>query len=75
MTPEELIEWRERNGFTGKQLAEALGVSNVTVSRWENRAREIPPYLHLALECLERRKGDEQTEGAMKKKKERKVKK
>ena len=27
----------------------------MTVSRWERGAREIPSFLHLALECVEKK--------------------
>lgn len=30
-----LTEWREKKNLTQKQLGERLGVSDVTVSRWE----------------------------------------
>ena len=30
-----LTEWRESRGFTQEQLARRLGVSRMTVSRWE----------------------------------------
>jgi transcriptional regulator with XRE-family HTH domain len=59
MTPEELKTWRMDKGFTQQELAEGLGVSNVSVCRWETGVRAIPSFLPLALETLERRKKEE----------------
>jgi len=53
MTPKELKQWREANGYSQSRLAEALSVHIMTVSRWERKAREIPPFLNLALNWLE----------------------
>ena len=39
----------------------------MTVSRWELGVREIPSFLHLALECLEM-KGGESKKGTQKRK-------
>jgi transcriptional regulator with XRE-family HTH domain len=52
MTPAELKAWRARNGYSQSELAEVLGVASMSVSRWERGAREIPSFLHLALECI-----------------------
>ena len=81
MTSAELYKWRQRNGYSQSQLARALGVVTLTVSRWERAEREIPPFLHLALDSLPKKGGEikigrpavknVQTE----RKKERKVKK
>jgi len=57
MKPNELIKWRESNGYSQARLAKALSVHVVSVSRWENGAREIPSFLKLALSYLEL-KGD-----------------
>jgi len=72
MKPSELVKWRKDHGFTQKSLADKLGVAEVTVFRWEKDMREIPSFLHLALECLEQRGGDEKkgVRGKRKKKKE-----
>lgn len=56
MTAKDLIEWRYRQGLTQGELAKFLGVHIQTVNRWENKAREIPTFLPLALETIERRK-------------------
>jgi transcriptional regulator with XRE-family HTH domain len=60
MTGDELIRWRKRHGLTQKELADLLGVRNMTIYRWECGMRSISPYLYLALEALENRiqKGD-----------------
>jgi len=58
MVSTELQSWRKQNGYSQSQLAKALGVITITVSRWERGEREMPPYLHLALKSL-RRKGTE----------------
>lgn len=34
-----LAEWREEKGLTQQQLADRLGTSDVTVSRWETNKR------------------------------------
>ncbi len=54
MEPEELKRRRENLGMTQQQLADLLGVNQMTVSRWERDERGIPPYLHLALQTIER---------------------
>lgn len=58
MTAKELKAWRESKGYSQKELASILGVTIVCISRWENKAREIPSFLHLALECLEKKGGE-----------------
>jgi len=58
MGPNELKQWRVKNGYTQSQLAEVLGVIPISVSRWERGEREIPSFLHLALKYLEM-KGEE----------------
>lgn len=55
MNGKELKDYREKIGLTQEQLAEALQVASNTVSRWERDDRAIPPYLHLALETIERK--------------------
>jgi transcriptional regulator with XRE-family HTH domain len=65
MTPKDLKKWREANGYSQNGLAEALSVHIMTVSRWERGVRGIPPFLHLALTCLEM-----QAKGKTKKRKE-----
>jgi DNA-binding transcriptional regulator YiaG len=53
--PAELRSWRKAHGLTLKSLASALGVTWLTVQRWETGARGIPPFLYLALERLEQK--------------------
>ena len=72
MHPDELTAWRKSHGFTQKELGEILGVKKTTVYRWEKNMRIIPPFLHLALECIEM-KGDEFGDKGMKTKKETEV--
>lgn len=83
MTGKELQAWRVKNRYSQTQLAKALGVITLTVSRWEREDRAIPPFLHLALKSLPK-KGGEIRKGRpavkvsrtkTKMKKERKVKK
>ncbi|OPY68379.1 MAG: helix-turn-helix protein [Syntrophorhabdaceae bacterium PtaU1.Bin034] len=69
MTPDDLKKWREKNGYTQASLAKALAVIPITVSRWERGVREIPSFLHLALETLERKGGEKGLRGRKTKKK------
>ena len=57
MTPKELVAWRKQNGYSQISLGKALGVSNITVFRWEKEMRAIPSFLHLALNYLELKGG------------------
>ncbi len=70
VTPAHLKAWRDDNGYTQVDLALALGVIPLTVSRWERGVREIPPFLHLALEALEQRGGEQTTRGKVRKRKQ-----
>lgn len=74
MTPEDLKKWREEHFYSQQQLADALGVTNICVSRWEIGMRNIPSFLALALRALELEGGEQKIKG-MKTKKGRKVKK
>jgi len=58
MKPEELIKWRQSRELTLEELGRALGVTRGCLSRWEAGTRKIPPFLHLALRCLELEGGD-----------------
>lgn len=50
-----LREWRRLRRINQRDLADILGVTYVTVARWELGERGMPPYLHLALESIDRR--------------------
>ena len=63
MTPEQLKAWRKNNHYSQSQLAKVLGVATMTVSRWERGVREIPSFLHLTLECVEKGGGEEKGKG------------
>jgi DNA-binding transcriptional regulator YiaG len=54
MTGNELKDWREKLEMTQGQLAHALEVDVMTISRWEREVRSIPTYLKLAMETVER---------------------
>jgi DNA-binding XRE family transcriptional regulator len=49
----DLKDWRRRCGVSQAHLAKLLGVSHITVARWEWGTRRLPPFLHLALKALE----------------------
>jgi len=55
MTPERLKAWRLAWNISQAKLADQLRIHQQTVAAWEQGRREIPPYLDLALETLERR--------------------
>jgi DNA-binding transcriptional regulator YiaG len=52
---DELKQRRETLGLSREELARELKTTYTTVYRWEIGNREIPPYLELALETIERR--------------------
>lgn len=56
MNPSELVAWRKHNAYTQISLGKALGVSTITVYRWEKGMRAIPSFLHLALKYLKLKK-------------------
>jgi DNA-binding XRE family transcriptional regulator len=58
MTPEDLKTWRKQHAYTQQRLANTLGVIKLTVGRWERGDRQIPSFLHLALDALECRGGE-----------------
>jgi hypothetical protein len=51
---DELRDWMRANAYTVRGLGSALGVSFRTVQRWRDGSSEIPPFLRLALQSLER---------------------
>jgi len=54
-TPESIRQFREKWGLSQPRLAQALGLSPQTVSRWERDAQVIanPRLVYLALKGLE----------------------
>ena len=74
MQSEELKTWRKRSGHTQEELAQILGVTKTTVYRWEAALREIPPFLALTLECVEKKKGGEKKKQGITKTKMKKEK-
>jgi DNA-binding transcriptional regulator YiaG len=55
MTGSQLKKLREQIGLSQAELADALGVATMTVSRWEREVQAPPPYVELALAELKRR--------------------
>lgn len=75
MTREELVNWRIKHKLRQEDLAQLLGITRVSVNRWENGTRQIPSFLHWALESVSRylkTKGGEKRH-AVRKKAKRKV--
>lgn len=54
MNGKELKEKRSDLSLTQEQLANELNVTGNTVARWERDEMKIPPFLHLAIETIER---------------------
>jgi len=54
MTAQELREARQSLGFTQQQLADHLGVSRVTVARWETGAWPVPPMVAIAMKGMQK---------------------
>lgn len=54
VTPDELLGFRERLGWSQTELAKALGVQSNTWALWERGALAVrhPTILRLALRCL-----------------------
>jgi DNA-binding XRE family transcriptional regulator len=68
MKQSELIQWRKKHSLTQTELGNLLRVTKTCVYRWEAGVRNIPPFLHLALERLE-------AKGGLKTRTKRKIKK
>ena len=71
VAPDELKKWRTRRRLSQTELGELLGVNLMTVYRWEAGVCRIPPFLHLALRCLEREGGGGEVRGEKTKKERR----
>ena len=52
MTAQEIKELRQRSGWTQERFARELGVSVMTVSRWETGKQKPIPSLQHALDLL-----------------------
>ena len=50
-----LRAWRKMRRINQRDLAAILGVTHITIARWELGDNSMPPYLHLALESIDRR--------------------
>jgi DNA-binding transcriptional regulator YiaG len=55
MEAKELEQRRKALGLSREVLAKELFTNPATVWRWETGERQIPPYLSLALETVERK--------------------
>jgi transcriptional regulator with XRE-family HTH domain len=55
MTNTELKKRRERLGLTQTELADLLGVASNTVSGYETGRLEVPKFMDLVLEALDKR--------------------
>jgi len=53
MNSEDVLFWRAERKLTQQQLADLLGVTVLTIKRWEATHRQPPWYLKLALERLD----------------------
>lgn len=68
LMPDALLKWRKKNGYTQIRLGKELGVTTLTVYRWEKAMREIPSFLHLALKYFELKGGEPETKDKRRKK-------
>lgn len=58
MTGPELRQVRDELGWNSTDLAAALGVTAVSVWRWETDRQPVPRYIALALDALRARQRD-----------------
>jgi transcriptional regulator with XRE-family HTH domain len=54
VTADELKRKRERLGLTQAELAKRLGITKITILRYENGQTEIPRVVELAMKEIER---------------------
>lgn len=59
MDGHEVRRWRKWLGMSQQDLAAALGVHPITVSKWEQNKATPPPMIGLALEMLDVRRREE----------------
>jgi len=52
LTPQVLIAWRERMGYSQRDAVTAIGCSRGAWAGWENGDNEIPRYIGLAIAAL-----------------------
>lgn len=55
MEKDELKQRRENLGLKQSDLANELGLSSVSISRWETGQVVVPKWLNLVMEALEQR--------------------
>lgn len=48
-------DWRKARSIKQAVLAEILGINMMTVANWETGRTLAPPFIHLALEAVDRR--------------------
>jgi transcriptional regulator with XRE-family HTH domain len=53
MTPQDLKDWRHRNGFSQPQLGRMLGVHVQTIRGYEHGRSPVPSWMPLALWAIE----------------------
>ncbi|MBI5887463.1 MAG: helix-turn-helix transcriptional regulator [Deltaproteobacteria bacterium] len=68
LTPEELLKWRKKQGLSQIKSGKTLGVTTITVYRWEKAMREIPSFLHSALKFLELKGSEPETKNKRRRK-------
>jgi transcriptional regulator with XRE-family HTH domain len=67
MKPDQLKNWREKNGYSQARLAKVLGIDIMTVSRWERGTNEAPAFLKMALSYLEMQENQQKCKKRMRK--------
>lgn len=54
MKGKDVKAWRERAGLTQKQAAEALGVTEMTIYRWEQNISPVSKANEIAMGAIEK---------------------